>query len=232
MQAEDARDDRLSEALASLANPTRLALLRKLRTPRPLGEIDLRAPGPDEGRPLSRQGVKEHLTRLLDVGVVVGLSSHEDGRSPTEYVLNHQTLFSIAEEVRLLARNRPTVEPEVQTVRVPADPGPPRMPRECLVLVKGLDEGRAFDLSPARSPARAWLIGRKRSAAVCLDFDAHVSSENTLVEWDGGHHTLRDLPGSRNGTTLNLAPLPKDATVRLSHGDLVGVGRTLLLYRR
>ena len=231
MHTEDAKDDRLAEALAALANPARLSLLRKLRAPKPLSDIDLRAPGPGEGRPISRQGVKEHLTRLLDAGVVTGRSAHEDGRSPVEYVINHQTLFSIAEELRDLARNRPTVEPEVQTVRVPADPGAPRMGRDCLVLVKGLDEGRAFDLSPLRAPARSWLIGRKRTAAVCLDFDAMVSSENTLVEWDGSHHTLRDLPGSRNGTTLNLAPLPKDQPVRLAHGDLVGVGRTLLLYR-
>lgn len=230
MHAEDVKDERLADALAALANPTRLALLRKLRSPRPLGDIDLRAPG--EGRPISRQGVKEHLTRLLDAGVVQGRTANEDGRSPVEYVLNHQSLFSIAEEVRLLARNRPTVEPEVQTVRVAADEGAPGLPRDCLVLVKGLDEGRAFDLSPARNPSRAWLVGRKRTAPVCLDFDAQVSSENALIEWDGSHHTLRDLPGSRNGTALNFAPLPKDAAVRLAHGDLVGVGRTVLLYRR
>lgn len=224
------KDERLCEALAALANPLRLALVRKLRTPRPLGDIDLRAADGEDARPLSRQGIKEHLTRLIEPGIVRVVPGGADGRSPVQYVTDHQAIFSLAEETRLLARNRPTVEPDVQTVRVPSDPGASRMPRDCLVLVKGLDEGRVFDLSPQR--ARSWLVGRRRTAAVCLDFDAQVSSENALIEWDGSHHTLRDLPGSRNGTTLNLAPLPKDAAVRLSHGDLVGAGRTLLLYRR
>lgn len=227
MHESSARDEQLADALAALGSTTRLAILRKLRAPLPLVDIEVRAESGD--RPLSRQGVKEHLTRLMDLGIVLGRAANEDGRSPTEYVANHQALWSIAEELRLLARHRPTVEPEVETIRRGLGPPPSRLGRDCLVLVKGPDEGRAFDLSPARGGP--WLVGRKRTAEVCLDFDAQVSSENALVEWDGGGHTVRDLPGSRNGTTLNLEPLPKGQPARLAHGDLVGVGRTLLLYR-
>lgn len=231
MQPEGARDETLSDALAALANPTRLALLRKLRAPQALGDIDLKVASPEGVRPISRQGVKEHLTRLMDLGVVTAIPSEGDARSPVLYVTNHQALFSIAEEMRLLARNRPAVEPQVETV-VAAGGAKRALRRDCLVLVKGPDEGRVFDLTPpAGAEGAAWSIGRRRTAHVCLDFDAHVSADHAAIEWDGRHHLLRDLPASRNGTTVNLAPVPKDEPVRLAHGDLVGVGRTLLLYR-
>lgn len=42
---------------------------------------------------------------------------------------------------------------------------------------------------------------------------------------------LEDLPGSRNGTTLNFLPLPRGGRSELHHGDLIGVGRSLRLFR-
>lgn len=231
MHEEGTRDERLTDALAALANPMRLALLRKLRTPQALGDIDLKGASPEGPRPISRQGVKEHLTRLMDLGVVTAIPSEGDARSPVLYVTNHQAIFSIAEEMRLLARNRPAVEPQVETVRATGG-AKPALRRDCLVLVKGPDEGRVFDLAPPPGDASAmWAIGRRRTAHVCLDFDAHVSADHAAIDWDGRHHHLRDLPTSRNGTTVNFGAVTKEAPVRLAHGDLVGVGRTLLLYR-
>ncbi|HWH08930.1 MAG TPA: helix-turn-helix domain-containing protein, partial [Candidatus Thermoplasmatota archaeon] len=68
------KDAALATTLAALANPVRLAILRQLRTPRALGDIRVlsdepRGPG-EPDRPLSRQAVRQHLDRLLDIGVV------------------------------------------------------------------------------------------------------------------------------------------------------------------
>jgi FHA domain len=146
-----------------------------------------------------------------------------------EYLLNNQAVFSLGEEVRGLARLRASVEPAVETARAQDAPAP-AVARPCLVLVKGLDEGRAFPLRAAAPGERRWVIGRRRDADIALDYDPYVSSEHALVAWDGAAHRVEDLAESRNGTTLNLARLPNGASRVLRHGDLLGVGSTLLLY--
>ncbi len=104
-------------------------------------------------------------------------------------------------------------------------PGPPR---PCLVVVKGLDEGLAFDLSDRGKSE--WRVGRRRGCEIALDFDPSISAENSLVRWDGRVHSIEDLAESKNGTSINFRRLAKHAPTALAHGDIVGVGRTLLVY--
>lgn len=221
-------DGILVEALQAIASPSRLGILRQLRSPRALREVVVR--GEDNGgAPLARQSVRKHLDTLIDAGLVFSRTGERDYGETSEFIVNHQRIYLLSEEVRGLARMRPTVEVDHPTIAGGAASPIPRG-RPLLVLVKGLDEGATFDLRPQEEPHR-WVVGRARGSGVCLDFDPSVSSENALIEWRDGAHHLRDLPGSRNGTTHNLRPLGTNEQVRLDQGDIIGVGRSLLVYR-
>ncbi len=237
MVAADAAtpDERMTVALTAIAHPVRLALLRELRAPKVLREIEVRPSGPAPraaglpDRNLARQSVKEHLDRLVASGIVIARDAERTRGPTTEYVLNNQELFALSEQIRLLARLKPAAEPAKDTIaETPALPSSPVTgPR--LILVKGVDEGRVFSLASAG--AARWTIGRRRSAEVPLDFDPFASSDNAVVVREESRFVIADVAGSRNGTTLNLVPLPSGDRSPLRHGDLVGVGRSYLLFR-
>lgn len=217
-------DARLAEACAALASATRVALLREVRVPKTLAEIQVRPDEPDADRNIARQVVRRHLDKLIEVGLVRTRGS-EETRS-TEFVLDNQTLYALAEEVLDLARIRPAVEPDAPTVVAPRRaPAPSKGPS--LVLVRGLEPGLAYPLRDAD----AWIVGRKRGVAVALDFDPFVSAENARIARVSGRFLLEDLPGSRNGTFLNFERLAPGERAPLEHGDVVGVGRSILVYR-
>lgn len=230
------QDERLAEALAALAYPVRLAMLRQLREPKTLKEIRVAPASPGSGsapdRPMSRQAVKEHLETLLDAGAVVAREVEREYGATMEYVVSHRSLFAISEEFRELARLKPKELPEEDTM-LGSHPGGERhtLQGPCLVLVKGLDEGETFELTDGDGRGSSWLIGRSRDLAVSLDFDPFVSSENARIQLDAGAYYIEDLPASRNGTTLNFDTLEEGAQEPLEHGDLIGVGRSLLQFR-
>jgi hypothetical protein len=225
--AVDPATEAFSDALQALGTPARIYLLRELRTPKTVTEVSLRLPG---GRVLARQTVKEHLDRLVDIGMVVAREAERPHGRALEYVVNHQAIYSLGEDVRALARIRPTEAPPGLTQVAPPTAGAARRSGPHLVLVKGLDEGQVFDLAADAGPA-SWVIGRRRGLAVPLDFDAFVSAENTRIAWDGKRHLVEDLPHSRNGTTLNFRPLEKGRPHPLERGDVIGVGRSALVFR-
>ena len=216
-------------ALGALAAPARIHLLRELRTPKALTEITVRAP--DDERVLARQTVKQHLDLLVEMGMVIAREAERSRGRTLEYVVNHQALYALGEDVRALARLRPTEDPRGPTQAVTVAAPAPRRSGPRLVLVKGLDEGQVFDLRPPASGRGAWVLGRRRGLAVTLDFDAHVSSENARVTWDGAGYHLEDLPHSRNGTALNFLPLAKGRLYPLEKGDIIGVGRSALVFQ-
>ena len=226
MNPAPAEDEALATTLAALSNPVRVAILRQLRTPRVLSDIRVLATEPDEqgsaARPLSRQAVRQHLDRLMEVGIVARTS--ESATSP--YTVDHRRIFATSEDLRALAALRPADDPEghTETLDRRGQNRPAQGPR--LALVRGLGEGAVYPLDAGAS----WVIGRRRDAQVPLDYDPFVSSENARVQKAEGAYTLEDLPGSRNGTTLNFRPLKPGERARLKHGDLVGVGRSALLY--
>lgn len=222
-------DETVARAFATLGSGTRLAILRLIRTPKRLRDIELEGAHSASGTTISRQAVREHIDRLLEVGIVVERASDGDARSPREYLLNHQAIFALAEEMKGLARLRASVELAAPTAPLAVSaPQPTEGPR--LVLVKGLDEGIVFDLRHEHSSTAEWVIGRRLGLAVSLDFDPFVSSENAIICWTGDKHVLRNAPDSRNGTRVNLCLLASGEERVLRHGDLIGVGRSLLLY--
>jgi hypothetical protein len=220
-------DEAIAGALEALANPLRLAMLRDLRTPRMLTDVRLR-PTAEGGPLLARQSVRRHLDRLLEARLLVARAPAADEPGATRYMVNHASLFALSEEVASLARLAPREEPSAatQTARLAASPLPAG---PCLVLVHGPELGREFPLD-ADAPG-PWRLGRRRDLEVPLDFDPYVSAVHAEVAREGTNHRLVDLPGSRNGTLLNFQALPRGARVLLRHGDVVGAGRSLLLYR-
>jgi pSer/pThr/pTyr-binding forkhead associated (FHA) protein len=64
------------------------------------------------------------------------------------------------------------------------------------------------------------VIGRSSACAVRVD-DARVSGAHARLSWSGAQWILRDL-GSRNGTSLNHKPVPRDG-VALSASDRISL---------
>jgi DNA-binding transcriptional ArsR family regulator len=204
----------------------RLEILRQLRAPRALAEIEVHGTRTGAGGTLARQSVREHLDRLLDAGIVIERPAERPHGKTTEFILNHQAIFALSEEVRGLARWRPVVDLHVDTAPLQGGPShASRGPR--LVVVKGLDEGVTFTL---RAGEGDWVIGRRRGAPISLDFDPYVSADHAVVKERGAARLLLDLPDNKNGTLLNLSRVEKGVETPLHHGDLVTIGRTSLLY--
>jgi DNA-binding transcriptional ArsR family regulator len=227
---------RLAEYLKALGNPNRLELLYALRAPRAVSDIELHPEQTREGenpeRPISHQAVRDHLAKLRAIGVVAVQRSERNGNIVDEYVLNHQKLFAIVEELRALGELRAQTETPLATIAGEREPAPARDTGPRFVLVRGQGEGRVFPLRKETLGAdRGWIIGRKRGLAVSLDYDPYVSSENAEVLLNGSGFTLLDLRTSRNGTLHNFKAMARGASVHLADGDIVGVGRTNLVFR-
>jgi DNA-binding transcriptional ArsR family regulator len=225
--------DALEAYLKSLASSGRLRLLRILRSPRTLDEIRLERS--DSGVPMSRQSVQEHLDRLMEVGLVrAGHREREGRRGASEYLLDHARLFDILEELRRLAAFEGRVSlSALETQRARGSPEAPAWPPgPKLVLVHGVEEGRVFPLPPSLlRDGRGWVVGRAPHAHVRLDYDPYVSADNSEVLPRGGGYALLDVRSATNGTSLNWTRLPPGGEARLSDGDIVGVGRSLLVFR-
>ncbi|MFO0806907.1 MAG: ATP-binding protein [Gemmataceae bacterium] len=93
------------------------------------------------------------------------------------------------------------------------------MPR--LIVLRGVDEGKQFDVSGA-----AVTVGRHSSNAVALH-DTQVSRKHLeLRPLQTGGYSVFDL-GSGNGTLLNGQPV---SSAPLRSGDQISLGQSILLY--
>jgi pSer/pThr/pTyr-binding forkhead associated (FHA) protein len=80
------------------------------------------------------------------------------------------------------------------------------------------------------SPYRKLLIGRDPAADINLVWDGKVSGLHAELERVGDDWTLVDDGLSRNGTFVNGERL--SGRRKLSDGDLIRVGETIVLFRR
>lgn len=231
--------ERLGVYLRALGVPTRLQLLHKLQLPHAVTDIELPPYRKDKGqradRAISRQAVENHLRKLEALKLVRSRIGRRDGREVAEYVVDHGRLFALVEEVRRLSLIRAapgmfgdetrvaetsSTSPRVsEPIRLPEGPG--------LVLVGGPMEGAAFPLT-GDGP---WTIGRGAGAEVRLAYDPYVSGQNGLVSRTDDGFLLEDLGTARNGTRLNWMPLGSGTAAAVRAGDLIGVGRSLLVFR-
>lgn len=228
--------DGLAEDLAALAYPMRLELLDILRFPHTLNDIRIAPhrvePGGNPERPAAKQTVQAHLDKLEDVGLVRSEPTVQAGKRVHSYVVAPQKLYAVTEDLRLLSlmyAGRGAAADATGTLAQPAHAAPVRGPR--LVLVHGVYEGRAYPLDAKSRKESGWTIGRRADASVPLDYDPYVSVLNAeIVERDGAF-LLRDEPASKNGTRLNWDDLPRGGERALESGDVIGVGRSLLVFR-
>jgi DNA-binding transcriptional ArsR family regulator len=226
----------LADALSALGYPARLELLDQLKFPHAAGEVRVAPTRSDEAgspeRAVAPQTVRYHLEKLVEAGFVRQEPAGKD-KGPARYIANAQKLWAVTEELRALSRmyaGRGPLGDETGTVVGGAPATALAGPR--LVLVHGVYEGKPFPLpAPARGEA-SWTIGRQRGLALSLDYDPFVSLENTVVAARDGAYTVTDLATSKNGTTLNWAPIPRGVPTPLRAGDVIGVGRSLLLFLR
>jgi len=224
--------------LKGLAYANRLELLELLQQPRTLDEIHLQPSiaqaGINPDRPITRQAVQNHLDRLIEMGLVqVGTTERKGKRPMNEYRVDHSRLFAVVEDLRKLAtiESGAPLDPYT-TIEAPHGKSPAWIEGPKLVLVHGVNEGKAFPLrlADAKSP-RGWVIGRGKECQVRLAYDPFVSTENAEVLRTEQGFRLLDLRTSRNGTFLNWRRLPVGAEVPLGCGDVIGVGRSLLVFR-
>lgn len=231
-EPREADYEALAEDLAALAYPLRLALLDTLHSPRILSEVRV-APwksgqGENPERSAAKQTVLAHLEKLAEAGLVKTGLTARGGKSLTTYAANPQRLYALAEELRLLVQRhggRGAQEDWTGTVIAGAPAVAHGGPR--LVVVHGAYEGRAYHLNAAGQTR--WVIGRAPGLDVSLDYDPFVSTRNAAIERGEAQWTLVD-EGSKNGTRLNWRALPSRGSMRLSRGDIIGVGRSLLSF--
>lgn len=229
--------EKFASALKAVAYPNRLRLLLLLREPKTIDEIRLtpaaaRGPGSAD-RPISRQAVLDHLHQLEEQGLVRSSTAQRGRRSTQlEYVAVRSQLYAMVESFRELVETpmANSVGPQ-ETVLASARFGASEHRGARLVLVHGATPGRVFPLMPhTTSKDRGWIIGRKDGSHVCLDYDPFVSSENAEILRRPEGFALLDLRTAKNGTFLNMMQLPVGGTSGLRQGDIIGVGRSLLVF--
>lgn len=225
----------LSDILGSLAHPRRLELLSILRQPLQISEIELRpwrrAADHNPERSISRSAVERHLQTLESIGVVTRRNSMRT-KGVDEYVLDHARLFATIESVRALTRLRPTVDLDSRETMdavkgVTRQRAFPRAGAPEIIIMGGPREGEAASLA-GQGP---WRVGRTATSDIILDYDPFVSSNHAEITRTREGFAIQDLPSNRNGTALNWLPLARGVSTRLASGDVVGVGRSLLLFR-
>lgn len=223
-----ARYQDVAQLLEALSSPTRLAILHQLRSPRLVSAIRVQASltraGESPERPLARQTVSHHVEQLAEHGLLKRVEM-PDG-SGEGYVLHQASLFALVDEVRRLAKLRSVVpEDPTRTAAVAEQPAFELPPPPRLVVAYGSEDGAAFPVVGARV-----RLGRATGVDVRLDHDPWVSGEHAVLEATPTGFALTDLD-SRNGTWVNWARLRPRRPTELRSGDLLMVGRTLLVFQ-
>lgn len=217
--------ERLSTYLKALAHPARLEILWRLRIPATPGDIVVKPRRRDEGlqqeRAMSRQSIMEHIEHLETIGVV--------NRVPEEggYVTSAQHLFAIVEDMRALSAIETSMRVDVDSTMQQAGPQATAWPAGSkLVLVAGPWQGRAFPLS-GDGP---WTLGRSSTQSVALTYDPFASGENARLVKEGASVMVDAVHGARNPPHINFSPVTGPRVLR--PGDILGIGRSLLVYQR
>ncbi len=244
-EASDKVDtERLSNVLSTLGNRQRLDILRQLTTPQNVGEVEAHREKKEDGGvrevPLTRQAKLSHIEKLKDVGLVDTRVAQGEGSHTKEYFTREDHLFMVLEEVRTLgnlAMDSGTGGVPDRTLVQEAEPETPD-PEDALaqlILIRGIREGRLFPLRSKKDPMQ-WYIGRERQVGdekvdVPLEYDLFISRKHAVITHEDDGFFLRDAE-SLNGTSVNWSQeLRGGEETRLEHGDVIGVGRSLLLFR-
>lgn len=239
------RLDEIESTLKALASRNRLRLVEELRRPKTVEEIDLTPADPGDGddgqgasdRQLTRQGVRHHLSRLEEAGLLrTSTRSEDEGRDRQEHVIDEATVFALLEELRDLVAPGTDVPLEpFQTEAGRGDVEETWEPGPKLVLLGGVRSDRVFhlqEIDPIEAPERGWVIGRSPEAQISLQYDPYLSAQNTELVRERDSFQVIALRTSRNGTVLNDRRLKPGSEERLEHGDVIRVGCSAMVFHR
>lgn len=218
----------LSEALFALANERRLRLLYLLTTPRYREELA------DE-LGISRQGVSQHLDKLLDHGFIEEMEGWRETGPVEEFQVAPQRLYAIGRTLADMGRlepedrgDRPDRPEPTQLLGEDRSPEATSVDDEAgLVVLDGPKEGERFVLD---GEGPRWTIGRDDACDLTLDHDPYISSQQCEIHVEPDGYAIVDTYSS-NGTVVNFAELPEGGRTALEAGDIVRLGRTDLVYK-
>ncbi len=211
----------LAETLKSMASEPRLRLLQFLSEPHYLEEIATFLG-------MARQSAQHHVDRLLEVGAIEKKPGHRETGPVTEYVVAPHNFFALGEDMfRLgtLGRRDPSAGLELTREGDASSGGADRADGPGLVEVNGMNRGTIHGLD---GPG-PWVVGRVESREIPLVHDRFASGRHAKVVVEGSGHALIDM-FSTNGTAVNWVPLAEGTKRVLSHGDIVAIGKTVLVY--
>jgi DNA-binding transcriptional ArsR family regulator len=223
---EDELED-VAEALDALSNPRRLRILQLLTRPRYRKEVGSELD-------LSRQAASRHIDKLLDRGFIREMEGWRESGPVKEYHVVPERLFALGMSVAELGKLQPEGGPAVEADRTtelqedgeePADEGSPGEAR--LLVANGPKPGTTLTLEGSEG---RWTLGREEDRDLVIDWDPYVSGRHAEVHLDLGGHTVVDAHSS-NGTYVNFSRIPPAERVELAAGDVVKVGRTVVVYQ-
>lgn len=230
----------LAELLQTIAYPVRLELLDQLRLPHAVGDLEVtpyrQRSDASADRPLARETVREHVKKMVDVGLLTEHEVRDGGQPVKHYQVDPSKLYELVEDLRrvcTLYRGRGPAEAATVTEETVRSAGIDEVDGPCLVLVHGVFVGTVFPLDAARAEGDepVWRIGRDDQAPVSVPHDSYVSSVNSFIRQVDDAFVVEDAEESKNGTLVNWEPLAPGEQRELECGDIIGVGRSLLCFR-
>lgn len=204
---------RLASHLGLFADASTLALLQSLGRGKTAEEM-----ARESGVALGE--AERRLAPLVDAGFV----ALGDGR----YRLVPERMFAVHEGLYRLASQPPAREEELPTSLLPRPPSDiaSRAPEPRLLVLNGPHLGQSL---PLLERARS-RVGREKACDLRLEFDPYVSGEHAEIVREGNRTAVVDL-FSHNGTYVNWVRVSPGSTQSLKPGDVIGLGRSLLVFQ-
>lgn len=227
--AEEEEIKELAEAFFALSNERRLQLLFLLTNPRYREEIA-------EELGVSRQAATKHIEKLLEHGFVIELQGWRKTGPVEEYRVNPKRLFSLGMTLADLGKLEPHGGPEragAEPTQVVDDANQGSKQSTTsqhahLLILNGPDAGERFVLE---GEGPRWTIGREEDRDLVLDHDPYISGSQCEIQLAPEGHAIVDVYSS-NGTFVNFGRLPHGGRTTLDAGDVIGIGRSFLVYQR
>lgn len=228
----------LDQRLEALGEPTRLKLLGMLHEPRTAGDIHLETrrgiSDEQDQRDMTRQGVRYHLSKLREAGLVETGTTSTNGREVTTYKASPRGLFMTLEQLRVFAE---IMDRGFPPSKAPSPPDVPAMqgawgPEPRLVVVRGFGIGQSFPLEGAApGEDRGWMLGSDPDAEITLPWDPLVDGKAAELVPTGDGFEVLDMRSASNRVTLNDERMRRGGEAHLHRGDVLQLGLSALLYQ-
>lgn len=229
LDPEDIELEELSEILFALANARRLRILHQIDEPQTRTELA-------ERMDVSRQAVSKHVDTLVEHGFVRELPGWRESGPVDEFQVDPKQLYAVGKTIADLGHLEPSggpegIEPEPTQIMADGEAGPPMKPETTgpahLLVMDGPEAGERV----AIGDEDRFTIGRDEDRGLCLDHDPYISGRQCEIQDVGDGHAVVDVYSS-NGTFVNFAQLPEGGRTQLEPGDVIGIGRTSLVYQQ